>query len=196
MRFYPRSLKAESFHSSSHRSIPETSLKSNDVFINWESFKGGPEKTEVSGGDLRFRRLTKLVFGLHGKGLLSSKDLLSKLLAILHSTLSGISLCLTYIDFFLSWLYSLLKFLKIWIALVPDKETDCFLFYFLCFQIEKEKILFIHERHRERGRDTGRGRSRLPMGNPMQNSIPGPEPKADAQPLSHPGVPVFPDLLK
>ena len=29
------------------------------------------------------------------------------------------------------------------------------------------KILFIHERHTERGKDTGRGRSRLPMGNPM-----------------------------
>ena len=47
---------------------------------------------------------------------------------------------------------------------------------------------------RERGRDIGRGRSRLPTGNPMQNSVPGPriipELKADAQPLSHPGIPV------
>ena len=47
--------------------------------------------------------------------------------------------------------------------------------------------------HTERGGDTGRGRSRLLTGSPMQDSIPGlgpcPGPKADAQPLSHPGVP-------
>ena len=46
---------------------------------------------------------------------------------------------------------------------------------------------------REAGRETGRGRSRLPTGSPMLDSIldplgSGPEPKADAQPLSHPGV--------
>ena len=45
----------------------------------------------------------------------------------------------------------------------------------------------------KRGRDIGRERSRLPAGNLMQDSIPGlgsrPEPKADAQLLSHPGVP-------
>ena len=45
----------------------------------------------------------------------------------------------------------------------------------------------------ERGRDIGRGRSRLLTGSLMWDSIPGPgshpEPKADAQPLSHPGVP-------
>ena len=35
------------------------------------------------------------------------------------------------------------------------------------------KILFIHERHRERGRDTGRERSRLHAGSPMWDSIPG-----------------------
>ena len=34
--------------------------------------------------------------------------------------------------------------------------------------------LFIHERRTERGRETGRGRSRLPLGSPMQDSIPGP----------------------
>ena len=34
--------------------------------------------------------------------------------------------------------------------------------------------LFIHERHRESGRDIGRGRSRLPAGNLMWDSIPGP----------------------
>ena len=46
---------------------------------------------------------------------------------------------------------------------------------------------------RERGRDTGRGRSRLHAGSGTWDSsrIPAscPEPKADAQPLSHPGVP-------
>ena len=53
------------------------------------------------------------------------------------------------------------------------------------------KILFIHERYRERGRDIGRERSRLHTGSLMQDSTPRPrscpEPKADAQPLSHPG---------
>ena len=52
-------------------------------------------------------------------------------------------------------------------------------------------------RDRERGRDIGRGRGRLPVGSPMWDSILGldpgtpgshPESKADAQPLSHPGV--------
>ena len=38
-----------------------------------------------------------------------------------------------------------------------------FYFYFL-------KILFIHERQRERGKDVGRGRRRLPAGSPMQDS--------------------------
>ena len=47
---------------------------------------------------------------------------------------------------------------------------------------------------KERVRDIGRGRSRLHAGNPMWDSIPGhpgsrPGLKADAQPLSHPGVP-------
>ena len=63
-----------------------------------------------------------------------------------------------------------------------------------------KKILFIHEKHTHththththRGRDTGRGRSRLHrepnVG--LDPRTPGsrPEPKADAQPLSHPGV--------
>ena len=49
-------------------------------------------------------------------------------------------------------------------------------------------------RDTQRGRDIGRGRSRLPVGSPMWDSIPGtlgsqPEPKANAQPLSHPGAP-------
>ena len=46
----------------------------------------------------------------------------------------------------------------------------------------------------ERGRDTGRGRSRLPHGKPdarLDPRTPGshPEPKADAQVLSHRGLP-------
>ena len=48
-------------------------------------------------------------------------------------------------------------------------------------------------RDTEKGRDIGRGRSRLPAGSPTWDTIPDkgsqPEPKADAQPLSHPGVP-------
>ena len=49
-------------------------------------------------------------------------------------------------------------------------------------------------RDTERGRDIGRGRSRVPAGSPMLGLDPGtlgsqPEPKADAQPLSHPGAP-------
>ena len=50
--------------------------------------------------------------------------------------------------------------------------------------------LFIHERLTERGRDTGRGRNRLPTDVGFHPKIPelGPEPKADAQPLSHPGA--------
>ena len=58
---------------------------------------------------------------------------------------------------------------------------------------KKRFYFFIHERHR----DIGRRRSRLPVGRPMQDSIPRtlgsqslPEPKADAQLLSHPGAPV------
>ena len=57
-----------------------------------------------------------------------------------------------------------------------------------------KKILFIYswETHIEKGRDTGRGRSRLPAKSQMRDSIPGPRNlklKADAQPLSHPGIP-------
>ena len=36
------------------------------------------------------------------------------------------------------------------------------------------KILFIHERHREKGIDIGRGRNRLPARSLMWDSIPGP----------------------
>ena len=52
------------------------------------------------------------------------------------------------------------------------------------------------ERERERGRDIGRGRSRLPSREPNVGLSPRtlgscPEPKADDQPLSHPGISVF-----
>ena len=52
--------------------------------------------------------------------------------------------------------------------------------------------LFMRDTERE-ARDTSGERSRLPARSPMWDSIPGPpgshpEPKADAQPLSHPGV--------
>ena len=53
------------------------------------------------------------------------------------------------------------------------------------------KILFIYSLETQRDRDISRGRSRLPVGNCMRDSIPGPEPKADAQPLSHPGAPLL-----
>ena len=48
-------------------------------------------------------------------------------------------------------------------------------------------------RHRERGKDIGRRRSRLPAGDPnvgLDPRTPGPgtEPKAEAQPPSHPGI--------
>ena len=47
-------------------------------------------------------------------------------------------------------------------------------------------------RDRERDRDTGRGRSRLHVG--LDPGSPGsyPGPKADAKPLSHPGIPRSP----
>ena len=46
--------------------------------------------------------------------------------------------------------------------------------------------LFIHERHRERSRDIGRGRSRTRS----QDHKIIIEPKADTQPLNHPGIPI------
>ena len=56
------------------------------------------------------------------------------------------------------------------------------------------KIIFIHERHRERGRDTGREEKQAPCKEPdagLDLGNPGshPESKANAQLLSHPGVP-------
>ena len=50
-------------------------------------------------------------------------------------------------------------------------------------------------RDTQRGRDTGRGRSRRREPDAgLDPETPGshPEPKADAQPWSHPGVPTFP----
>ena len=48
-------------------------------------------------------------------------------------------------------------------------------------------------RDTETGRDTGRERSRLPAGSLVWDSIPDPgsrpEAKADAQPVSNPGIP-------
>ena len=57
------------------------------------------------------------------------------------------------------------------------------------------KIALIHERHTERGRDTGQERSSLPKGSPNVGLDPGtpgsrPEPKAEVQLLSLPGIPV------
>ena len=55
----------------------------------------------------------------------------------------------------------------------------------------------MRERERERGRKLGRERSRLPTRSRIWESIPDsgshPESKAEAQPLSHPGIldPVF-----
>ena len=63
------------------------------------------------------------------------------------------------------------------------------LFFFLRF------YLFIHETHRERGRHRQRQREKqAPYREPdvgLDPRSPGscPEPKAEAQPLSHPGVP-------
>ena len=58
----------------------------------------------------------------------------------------------------------------------------------------------IHERHRERGSYIGRGRSRLPVGSPMQDSIPGPWDHAlnQRQMLNHwsTQVPLFSFSLK
>lgn len=50
------------------------------------------------------------------------------------------------------------------------------------------------DRERERGRNTDRGRSRLHCREPDTGLDPGtpglrPGPKADAKPLSHPGIP-------
>ena len=73
-----------------------------------------------------------------------------------------------------------------YVTQVPHEIENSFFFF---------EILFIHERHTEKGRDIGRGRSRLPAASQMWDSIPGlptpetqPETKADSPPLSHPGA--------
>ena len=68
-------------------------------------------------------------------------------------------------------------------CLTSSVSCQTLLFFF------KRFYLFIHERHTERGRDTGRGRE---MGLDPRTPRSRPEPKADAQPLSHPGVPSVP----
>ena len=69
-------------------------------------------------------------------------------------------------------------------------SNDFSFFFFLRF------YLVIRERDRERGRDIGRGRSLAPCREPDAGLNPRtlgsrPKPKADAQPLSHPSVPVI-----
>ena len=56
------------------------------------------------------------------------------------------------------------------------------------------KILFIHEKHREKEAETQEREKQAPCGKPdagLDPRISGscPEPKADGQPLSHPGIP-------
>ena len=61
---------------------------------------------------------------------------------------------------------------------------------FFCSTSPIQFYLFM--RHTGRGRDTGRGEKKVPCGNAeLDPRIPGsgPEPKADAQGLSHPGIP-------
>ena len=68
-----------------------------------------------------------------------------------------------------------------------------FLFFYLLF-FKDFIYLFIEtarERERERGRDPGRGRSRLPAGSPTRASRIRPWAEGGAEPLSHPGCPVF-----
>ena len=74
------------------------------------------------------------------------------------------------------------------ISLFTCHNISCLVYYFF------KDFINLFMRHREEGRDICRGRrSRLPAGSPMRNSIPGPgscpEPEADAQLLSHPGIP-------
>ena len=86
----------------------------------------------------------------------------------------------------------------------PDPPTFFFLLHVMAWILSSWalpgffffKILFIHERHREKEADTGRGRSRLHTGSPMPNvgldpRTPGscPDLKAGAKLLSHQGIP-------
>ena len=66
--------------------------------------------------------------------------------------------------------------------------------YFLFFK--KDFVyLFMRERERERGRDTGRGRSKLPVGSPMQDSIPWDQYRSGRQKLNHWATQVSPDEI-
>ena len=74
------------------------------------------------------------------------------------------------------------------------------LLYLLFSLVSREKLFFFKDfiylfmRDKERGRDIGAGRSRLPAGEPDAGFSPRtlgsrPEPKADAQTLSHLATP-------
>ena len=69
----------------------------------------------------------------------------------------------------------------------PMQDTWCDLSLFF-----KNFKIYLFMRHKKRGRDIDRGRSKLLTGSPMQDSTLDlgscPELKADAQPLSHPGM--------
>ena len=64
-----------------------------------------------------------------------------------------------------------------------------------CFGFFLKDFIYLFMRDIERQRHRDRGRSRLLAGSLIWDLFPGPgshpEPKADAQPLSHPGVPVL-----
>ena len=75
---------------------------------------------------------------------------------------------------------------RVWSKQVHTKAWKC---DFIIFFLSKYFInSFMRDTHREA--DIDRGKSRLPAGSLMWDSIPGPgscpEPKADAQQLSHP----------
>ena len=67
------------------------------------------------------------------------------------------------------------------------------MYIFVSFFLKKRSYLFIHERYRERERQRHRQRvKQAPCRDPkmgFDSRTPGscPEPKADTQPLSHPG---------
>ena len=67
-----------------------------------------------------------------------------------------------------------------------------YLFVFL------KDFIYLFMRDTKKGRDIGRGRHRLPAGSAMWDLIPGPQDhdlsqrQIGAQPLNHPGAPVFP----